>query len=110
MLLICKSVLIDCRPGVVPIVAWVTAYHTSSTLDQYISWRSQDLSRHPNLESDQHSRRDIPIGNEENAAGGNVDGCRWKLFFIRGKHHVQAQRKPHRAANFLTRSARNSCL
>jgi hypothetical protein len=47
VLLICKSVLINGRGGMVLIVACETAYHTPTALNQHIARRSQDFSGHP---------------------------------------------------------------
>ena len=71
----------------VPGLTWVTAYHTSVTKDQNIAWRSQDLPWHTQLESNVRSRRNLPVGDEEDAAGGNVHRSRRKLLSIRGKSH-----------------------
>jgi len=83
VLLVCKSVLINRRSGMVLIVACETAYHTSAALNQYIARRSQDFSGHPQGESNEHARRYVPVSNEENTARGNIHRRRCKFLRIR---------------------------
>jgi hypothetical protein len=71
----------------VPSLTWVTAYHTSLTMDQHIAWGSQDLSRHPQFESDVCSRRNLPVSDKEDSTGGNIHRQGRKFLIIRGKSH-----------------------